>query len=300
MWKETGKGRRWWKAHELFADRRCSQAALNFLASTEVGKTVPAADEDARSEASEWELRERAEREEERRAEAETLGRGMEREEHPLFLPTPPSWHWRERSRVFCCFCFSFVHFSGRRAQGELALCRPARFAARKRIVNSPLVMIYIGRIRVTIKQKKNLPHCRRDSLYSVQRTRRRPRAHGDVHGVRFKSGVRAEAAHCQPPLAGRPSMCQVNESRQVNYKGGLWEKRRATVTGLSAVCRSRGRAWEGDRLLHVPSALLLLTLLVPFPPRPELPLWRRALRLPQPGLGPVLLTPVVGGVLSK
>jgi len=165
VWKETGKRRRWWKAHELFADRRCSQAVLNFLASTEVGKTVPAADEDARSEASEWELRERAEREEERRAEAETLGRGMEREEHPLFLPTPPSWHWRERSRVFCCFCFSFVHFfgrAGRRAQGELALCRPARFAARKRIVNSPLVMIYIGRIRVMIKKKKKKKHYRR------------------------------------------------------------------------------------------------------------------------------------------
>jgi len=59
---------------------------------------------------------------------------------------------------VFCYFCFSFVHFfgrAGRRAQGELALCRPARFAARKRIVNSPLVMIYIGRIRVIIKKKK-------------------------------------------------------------------------------------------------------------------------------------------------
>ena len=90
VWKETGKGRRWWKAHEIFADRRYSQAVLNFLASTEVRKTAPAADEDARSEASEWELRERAEREEERRAEAETLGRGMEREEHPLFLPNPP------------------------------------------------------------------------------------------------------------------------------------------------------------------------------------------------------------------
>ena len=62
---------------------------LNFLASTEVGKTVLAAEEDARSEASEWELRERAERGEERRAEAEALG-AEEEEEHPLFLPTPP------------------------------------------------------------------------------------------------------------------------------------------------------------------------------------------------------------------
>ena len=61
---------------------------LNFLSSTEVGKTVPAAEEDARSEASEWELRERAEREEERRAEAEVLG--MEEEGHLPSLPIPP------------------------------------------------------------------------------------------------------------------------------------------------------------------------------------------------------------------
>jgi hypothetical protein len=38
-------------------------------------------------EASEWELRERREREEERRQEAEELGAGGE--EQPLFLPTP-------------------------------------------------------------------------------------------------------------------------------------------------------------------------------------------------------------------
>jgi len=61
---------------------------LNFLTSKEVGKTVPAAEEDTRSEASEWELRVRVEQEEERRAEAEALG--IEEEEHPLFLPTPP------------------------------------------------------------------------------------------------------------------------------------------------------------------------------------------------------------------
>jgi len=60
---------------------------LEFLTSTEVGKTVPVVDDDAGSEASEWELRERTEREEERRAEAEALGTG---EEPPLFLPTPP------------------------------------------------------------------------------------------------------------------------------------------------------------------------------------------------------------------
>ena len=52
---------------------------------TDVARLVPA-EEDAVSEASEWELRERREREEERRAEAEELG--AEREEQPLCLPT--------------------------------------------------------------------------------------------------------------------------------------------------------------------------------------------------------------------
>ena len=42
---------------------------------------------DAGSGVSEWELRERQEREEERREEVEALGTG---EELPLFLPTPP------------------------------------------------------------------------------------------------------------------------------------------------------------------------------------------------------------------
>ena len=55
--------------------------------STDVGRIVPAAEvDDAESEASEWELRERREREEGRRAEAEVRGDG----EEPLFLPTPP------------------------------------------------------------------------------------------------------------------------------------------------------------------------------------------------------------------
>jgi len=53
---------------------------------TDVGRRVPpAAEEDARGEVSEWELRERGEREE-RRAEAEELGAEVE---EPLFLPMP-------------------------------------------------------------------------------------------------------------------------------------------------------------------------------------------------------------------
>ena len=53
---------------ELLADEWCSQAVLDFLATTDVGRTAdpPVANEedDAASEASEWEARERAEREE--------------------------------------------------------------------------------------------------------------------------------------------------------------------------------------------------------------------------------------------
>ena len=59
---------------------------LDFLSATDVGNIVPAVDEDAPSEASACALRERTEREEERRAEAEVRGAG----EEPLFLPTPP------------------------------------------------------------------------------------------------------------------------------------------------------------------------------------------------------------------
>jgi len=89
VWKETGKGRERWKVHELFAKRTCSQALLDFLSSTDIGKIVPVEEgNNVESEASEWELRERVEQEEERRVEAETLG--MEVEEPPLFLPTPP------------------------------------------------------------------------------------------------------------------------------------------------------------------------------------------------------------------
>jgi len=91
VYKETGRGRWRWKAHELFAESECSQSLLDFLSSTDVGKTVPAAEvDDAAREASEWELREAAEREAERRAEelgAEDEG-GIE-EEHRLFHPIP-------------------------------------------------------------------------------------------------------------------------------------------------------------------------------------------------------------------
>jgi ribonuclease HI len=85
--KETGKWKSRWKVRDQLADERCNRAVLDFLSTTDVGRLAPApVEEDAQSEASEWELRERGEREEERRAEDEGLG--AEGEE-PLFLPTP-------------------------------------------------------------------------------------------------------------------------------------------------------------------------------------------------------------------
>ena len=86
-WKETERGKRRFAIRDLLADDRCSKAVLDFLSTTEVGRLVPTpAEEDVQSEASEWELRERREREEEKGAEAERLGAEVE---DPLFLPTP-------------------------------------------------------------------------------------------------------------------------------------------------------------------------------------------------------------------
>jgi len=63
---------------ELLTDKRCSQAVLDFLATTDVGRAsgpAVAADEDgAASEASEWDAREHTERAAERAAEEEWLG----------------------------------------------------------------------------------------------------------------------------------------------------------------------------------------------------------------------------------
>ena len=92
MRKETERWKSRWKIQDLLADGRCSQAVLDFLSTTDVGRLVPPEYEgDAGSKVSEWKLRERQEREEERGAEAAVLGAGEELggEEQPLFLPTP-------------------------------------------------------------------------------------------------------------------------------------------------------------------------------------------------------------------
>jgi hypothetical protein len=100
------------------ADERCTRAVLDFLATTDVGRLVPApAKDDAQSEASGWEFRERREIEEESRVEAEELDAGDE--EQPLFLPAPSFMRlqkWGRRGAAFICssalsIVFSFLLF---------------------------------------------------------------------------------------------------------------------------------------------------------------------------------------------
>jgi len=91
--KETGR-RKYRHDPDLLADGRCSQAVLDFLSTTDVGRLAPA-EEGAGSEVSEWERRERREGEEERKAEAEVEALGAVEEfgvgeELPLFPPMPP------------------------------------------------------------------------------------------------------------------------------------------------------------------------------------------------------------------
>jgi hypothetical protein len=85
--KETERGTDRLTIPDILADGMCGQSVLDFLSTTDVGRLAPVlSEEGAQSEASEWQLRERREREEERRHEAEELGAGGE---EPLFLPTP-------------------------------------------------------------------------------------------------------------------------------------------------------------------------------------------------------------------
>jgi len=61
------------KIRDLLADERCAQAVLDFLSTTDVGRRVPAEEEDAVSKVSEAELRSWME---EQGAGAEGLQRG--------------------------------------------------------------------------------------------------------------------------------------------------------------------------------------------------------------------------------
>jgi len=73
--KETGRGKDRFSIRDLFADERCSQAVLDFIAATRVGRRVPdATEDDAQSEALEWGLRGREERDTERWKRDKELG----------------------------------------------------------------------------------------------------------------------------------------------------------------------------------------------------------------------------------
>ena len=100
-----GGGEGEWEGKELVHDRDpladggCSQMVLDFLSTTDVGRLV-LAEEDTVSEVTEWEHRERREREEESRVGAEELGAAGDLgagEELPLLLPRPPSCHSQMR-----------------------------------------------------------------------------------------------------------------------------------------------------------------------------------------------------------
>jgi hypothetical protein len=127
VWRESGRGKSRFKIRDLLADGRCSQAVLDFLS------TTAPAEEDVGSEVSEWELRERREREEEGRAEAEELGGN-----NPCSSPRPPSWRPRTRfrERATVSFLLSLRSTSwdrpGQRAKGSLQRAAIARTADRK------------------------------------------------------------------------------------------------------------------------------------------------------------------------
>jgi len=92
--KETKRWKSRWMVRDLLANGRCGRAVLDFLSSTDVGRLVPPLKEegDAGSGVSEWELRDRRERQEEREGEVEALGAVDDMgdgEERPLFLATP-------------------------------------------------------------------------------------------------------------------------------------------------------------------------------------------------------------------
>jgi len=53
VWKESGSGKSRFTIRGFLADGRCSQAVLDFLSTTDVGRLVPI-EEDVGSEVSEW------------------------------------------------------------------------------------------------------------------------------------------------------------------------------------------------------------------------------------------------------
>jgi len=106
--KETGKWKSRWKIRDLLADGRCSQAVLDFLSATDVGRLV-LAEEDvgSGSSGSSGSGKERGGRMRKRWV---PVGRWVVGRSHRYPYPRPPSWHlpkMRSRGRVY----FSLCHF---------------------------------------------------------------------------------------------------------------------------------------------------------------------------------------------
>jgi len=137
--KETGRWKSRWRIRDLLADRRCSRAMLGFLASAGVGEIVPTVveEDDAGSEASEWERRERRERGEVREAGVEALGDAGElgpgRNRHCSHRPRR-SWRRRRRDRgrvrflfplssPLCLPCFVFTFTGAGLGGGQKGAC---------------------------------------------------------------------------------------------------------------------------------------------------------------------------------
>jgi len=84
--KGSGGKKHQFTIRDLFADKRCSQAVLDFLSATDVGRLVPAEADAGGRDFNVGAPGTPGEREEEGRAEAEELGAAGEL---PLSLPTP-------------------------------------------------------------------------------------------------------------------------------------------------------------------------------------------------------------------
>ena len=143
MREETGRWKSRWRIWELFADRRCSQAVLDFLTSADVGEIVPAAEEEADGGV-------RRRNGSSGNARSGKMSGGVRRrcwvlgKNYHCSYPPHPSWHRRGKSRGRSRFHLSFplslalvcIHFCrdrpGRRALGELATSRLTRTADRK------------------------------------------------------------------------------------------------------------------------------------------------------------------------
>ena len=101
LWREVRRKTGRWKSRgkvlDVLTDERCSKAVQAFLSTTDVGRRIPApAEEDARSEASEWELGSSGS---EKRRGKQSLRSWALRSRNPCFSPHPPSWHPQKRSR---------------------------------------------------------------------------------------------------------------------------------------------------------------------------------------------------------